>query len=184
MVESVDDCMRDMLSELKKHGIDENTLIIFTSDNGGLDRNGKPTDNAPCAVERILLRGRHPRAFPRPLAKPKYQQARLRLSGFLDRICFHDHGSNRYDLPKDRPIDGLSLGKHLESGGKKSPNRETLHLAFPSLPSCPGPPIPLSAETVISNSSKFWEGIYELYDLDKDLGEKTKNMAETMPDKV
>ena len=36
MVESIDDCMRDMLAELKKHGIDENTMIIFTSDNGGL----------------------------------------------------------------------------------------------------------------------------------------------------
>ena len=43
MVESIDDCMRDMLAELKKHGLDENTLIIFTSDNGGLDRNGSPT---------------------------------------------------------------------------------------------------------------------------------------------
>ena len=47
MVESIDDCMRDMLAELKKHGIDKNTLIIFTSDNGGLDRNGSPTENAP-----------------------------------------------------------------------------------------------------------------------------------------
>ena len=39
MVESIDDCMRDMLAELTKHGLDENTLIVFTSDNGGLDRN-------------------------------------------------------------------------------------------------------------------------------------------------
>ena len=47
MVESIDDCMQDILAELKKYKIDENTLIIFTSDNGGLDRNGKPTENAP-----------------------------------------------------------------------------------------------------------------------------------------
>ena len=47
MVESIDDCMRDMLAELKKHGLDNNTMIIFTSDNGGLDRNGSPTENAP-----------------------------------------------------------------------------------------------------------------------------------------
>jgi hypothetical protein len=30
---------------------------------------------------------------------------------------------------------------------------------------------------------KFWEGIYELYDLEKDLGETT-NLADSMPDKV
>ena len=52
MVESIDDCMRDMLAELKKNGIDKNTLIIFTSDNGGLDRNGSPTENAPYEVEK------------------------------------------------------------------------------------------------------------------------------------
>ena len=53
MVESIDDCMRDMLAELTKHGLDENTLIIFTSDNGGLDRNGNPTENAPLEAEKV-----------------------------------------------------------------------------------------------------------------------------------
>lgn len=27
--------------------LDDDTVILFTSDNGGLDRDGNPTDNAP-----------------------------------------------------------------------------------------------------------------------------------------
>ncbi|MGY8689973.1 MAG: sulfatase-like hydrolase/transferase, partial [Verrucomicrobiales bacterium] len=46
MVESVDDSTGKILSVLKELGLDERTLVIFTSDNGGLDRDGKPTDNA------------------------------------------------------------------------------------------------------------------------------------------
>jgi hypothetical protein len=81
-------------------------------------------------------------------------------------------------LPKDRPIDGLSLANHLNSGGKKSPKRETLIWHFPHYRHAPGP------YSIIRKGDikliKFWEGIYELYDLKNDLGE-TKNLAESKP---
>ena len=44
MVESVDDCAGRIMAALKKHGIADRTMIIFTSDNGGLLG---PTNNAP-----------------------------------------------------------------------------------------------------------------------------------------
>jgi arylsulfatase A-like enzyme len=85
------------------------------------------------------------------------------------------------DLPKNRPIDGLSLQDHLLSGGKKKLGRKDLHWHFPHYRHAPGP------YSIIRRDNwkliKFWEGIYELYDLEKDLGE-TKNLAESMPDKV
>ncbi|MDB6058239.1 MAG: sulfatase [Verrucomicrobiales bacterium] len=48
MVESLDDSIGRVLAKLKELGLDKNTLIIFTSDNGGLST-GKnaPTSNAP-----------------------------------------------------------------------------------------------------------------------------------------
>ena len=82
------------------------------------------------------------------------------------------------DLPKDRPIDGLSLFSHLKSGGKKSPERETLVWHFPHYRHAPGP------YSIIRKGDykliKFWEGIYELYDLKNDLGEEN-NLSDTKP---
>ena len=81
-------------------------------------------------------------------------------------------------LPKDRPIDGLSLTRHLKSGGKNSPERETLIWHFPHYRHAPGP------YSIIRKGDykliKFWEGIYELYDLKNDLGE-ANNLAESKP---
>ncbi len=78
-------------------------------------------------------------------------------------------------LPKDRTIDGLSLNTHLSSGGKKTPKRETLIWHFPHYRHAPGP------YSIIRKGNfkliKFWEGIYELYDLKNDLGE-ANNLAE------
>jgi arylsulfatase A len=47
MVESFDDSTKAILETLEEVGIDDRTVILFTSDNGGLDNGGRPTENAP-----------------------------------------------------------------------------------------------------------------------------------------
>jgi arylsulfatase A-like enzyme len=47
MVEAVDRSLGRVMGTLDRLGVAEHTVIIFTSDNGGLDRSGRPTDNAP-----------------------------------------------------------------------------------------------------------------------------------------
>lgn len=48
MIYSVDENIGKLMDELKKLGIERNTIIIFTSDNGGLSTSeGSPTCNAP-----------------------------------------------------------------------------------------------------------------------------------------
>lgn len=48
MVEAVDRSVGRVHAKLEELGLDDNTLIIFTSDNGGLDRgDGTPTNNRP-----------------------------------------------------------------------------------------------------------------------------------------
>lgn len=50
MIESLDENVGKILDSLDKKGIAENTLIVFTSDNGGLaTAGGSPTCNAPLA---------------------------------------------------------------------------------------------------------------------------------------
>ncbi len=47
MVEAVDQSIGRLRATLKELNLDEHTTIILTSDNGGLDRDGRPTDNTP-----------------------------------------------------------------------------------------------------------------------------------------
>ena len=182
MVESVDDSTREILAVLKELKIDDQTLIIFTSDNGGLDRNNNPTDNAPLRSGkgysyeggiRVPFLVRWPGKVPSgkvsdtPVCSVDLFPTILEVTGT--------------PLPKNRPIDGLSLQDHLLSGGKKPLDRTDLYWHFPHYRHAPGP------YSIIRRDNwkliKFWEGIYELYDLEKDLGE-TKNLADAMPEKV
>src|SRR5690606_28370791 len=48
MVETMDAIIGDILQKIKAAGLDDNTIIVFTSDNGGLSTaEGSPTSNAP-----------------------------------------------------------------------------------------------------------------------------------------
>lgn len=47
MVEAVDQSIGRIRAKLKRLNLHNNTTIILTGDNGGLDRDGRPTDNAP-----------------------------------------------------------------------------------------------------------------------------------------
>jgi arylsulfatase A-like enzyme len=48
MIENLDTNVGRMLDSLEQHGLAENTIVIFTSDNGGLSSaEGSPTTNAP-----------------------------------------------------------------------------------------------------------------------------------------
>src|SRR3546814_2902122 len=47
MIAQLDRRIGDVMTELKRAGIDDNTLVIFTSDNGGAWYNGMPDLNAP-----------------------------------------------------------------------------------------------------------------------------------------
>ncbi len=47
MVQSVDESVGRIVKKLESLKIADRTMIVLTGDNGGLDRGGKPTDNAP-----------------------------------------------------------------------------------------------------------------------------------------
>ena len=49
MIRAVDRSVGRVVQALKDNGIDDNTLIIFTSDNGGANYIGMPTSTNPIA---------------------------------------------------------------------------------------------------------------------------------------
>ncbi len=181
MVQSIDDSTGRILALLEELDLDDNTMIIFTSDNGGLDRNGKPTDNAP-------LRSGKGYAYEGGIRVPLL----ARWPGVIAKGKELDQPASSIDLfptileasgvaqPDDREIDGLSLMEVMKKG-EGSLNRESLVWHFPHYRHDPGP------YSIIRKGKwkliKFWEGIYELYDLEADLGEEN-NLAESKPELV
>ena len=182
MVESIDDSTRQILATLKELEIDKNTLIIFTSDNGGLDRNGSPTENAP-------LRSGKGYAYEGGIRVPFL----VRWPGVIPAGKISDEPVCSIDIfptvveaagakaPSDRIIDGLSLMPHLKSGGTAKLLRDDLLWHFPHYRHAPGP------YSIILQGNhkliKFWGGPFELYDLKEDLGE-ARNLAAAMPKRV
>lgn len=56
MVESVDESLGRIMATLESLGIDDNTIIIFTSDHGGLSNNGSKSQNRNLATSNAPLR--------------------------------------------------------------------------------------------------------------------------------
>jgi arylsulfatase A len=182
MVESVDDSTGAILDLLDELELTKNTLVIFTSDNGGLDHKGSPTENAP------LRSGKgypHEGGIRVPLL--------VRWTGNIPTGITSDMPVSSVDLfptildaasvplPTDREIDGMSLLPHLISGGKAVLDRDEIIWHFPHYRHAPGP------YSIIRKGDwkliKFWVGTYELYDLNKDLSEEN-DLSEKLPDKV
>jgi arylsulfatase A len=180
MVHSVDDAAGKIMAAIDKAGVADRTVIIFTSDNGGLQG---PTNNAPLrsgkgyAYEggiRVPLIIRWP-----GVAKPGTLSAEPVTSVDYFPTILEAAG---VDLPKGREIDGKSLIAHLKSDGKKALDRDAIYWHFPHYRHNPGPYSIIRAGDL--KLIRFWAGpTFELFNLKDDLSEKN-NLATKMPDKV
>ena len=177
MVHSVDDAMGRVLAALEENGVPDRTVVIFTSDNGGLLG---PTDNAP-------LRSGKGYPYEGGIRVPLI----IRWPGVVEAGGISDLPVTSVDYfptvldaigvsqPDDRAIDGVSLVPHLGSQGAMEPSRSDLFWHFPHYR---GDVIPYS---IIRSGDykliKRYEGpTYELYDLAADLGEEN-DLAGDMP---
>ncbi len=171
MVHSVDDATGRLLDTLDRTGLADRTLIVFTGDNGGLDRSGRPTENAP-------LRSGKGFAYEGGLRTPWI----VRWPGVITPGSVSDQPVTSVDLlptiaaavgtrpPADRPIDGLDLGPVFRGG--ELPQR-TLHWHFPHYRHGPGH----DPYSVVRKGDwkliRFYDPPkLELYDLGSDLGEE------------
>jgi arylsulfatase A len=171
MVHSVDDAMGRLLETLDELKLTERTLIIFTGDNGGLDRQGRPTENAP-------LRSGKGYAYEGGIRVPWI----VRWPGVTRPGSVSNEPISSIDLlptvaaalgtrpPADRPIDGIDLRPALD--GRFLPDR-SLYWHFPHYRHGPGH----DPYSIIRDGD--WKLIkfhdppkVELYNLAEDLGER------------
>ena len=182
MVHSVDDAMGRLLETLDRTGLTDRTLIVFTGDNGGLDRQGRPTENAP-------LRSGKGYAYEGGLRTPWI----VRWPGVTEAGAVSKEPIASIDLlptiaaavgtrpPADRAIDGIDLGPALR-GGKLSERALVWH--FPHYRHGPGH----DPYSVIRQGDwkliRFYDPAKtELYNLADDLGE-TNDLAGSMQAKA
>jgi arylsulfatase A-like enzyme len=180
MIESVDDAVGAICSVLDELNLTEKTIVIFTSDNGGLSG---VTNNVPLRAGKghpyeggirvpAIIR------WPSVIKSGAVSNEPITSVDYFPTIC----EVAGVPLPRDRAIDGVSLVKHLKSGGTSKLSRDTIFWHFPHYR---GGIVPYS---IIRAGDwkliKRYEGkTFELFNLKVDLSEKNE-LSEKMPDKV
>ena len=182
MIESLDESIGRILDALDESGQADNTLIVFTSDNGRLATSeGSPTCNAPLAEgkgwmyeggTREPLMVRWPGTIEAgstcsvPVSSPDFYPTLLELAG-LDPI-------------PQQHCDGMSFAPLLR--GETSLKRDGIFWHYPHYGNQGGTP----GSSVRAGDYKliefFDDGRLELYNLRGDIGEE-KNLAEREPEK-
>jgi arylsulfatase A-like enzyme len=182
MVHSVDQSVGRVLAALDEAGIAGRTLVIFTSDNGGLLG---PTHNAPLRSGKgYPYEGgiRVPFIVRWPGVVPAATVSHAVTTGIdvLPTVA----SATGLALPLDRQIDGVSLLAHLRSGATTPIDRRALYWHFPHYRN--GHEIP-PYSIVRSGDWKLirWseEPRFELYNLRDDLSE-ARDLAAAMPERV
>ena len=195
MIASVDESVGRVVATLDKLGLTDNTLIIFSSDNGGvggyeaagLSRNGV-TDNAPLKGGKgMLYEGgiRVPYVFNWKGKIPPGEVNNTPIMGIDIYPTFVELA--HAEAPADYPLDGVSLMPVL-TGTQKTLDRSGLAWHFPGyLGFGEGEWRTLPVAAVRFGDWKllefFEDGRQELYNLKDDIGEK-HNLAADTPDKV
>ncbi len=180
MVESVDDAVGGIMDVLDELGLRDNTIVIFTSDNGGLIG---PTSNKPLRSgkgfpyeggirEPVIVR------WPKAVKAGTISHEPVTSVDYMPTIC----EAAGVSLPSHRDIDGVSLLGHLKSGGRRKLDRQAIYWHFPHYR---GSVVPYS---IIRAGDwklikRYESKTFELFNLKDDLSE-TNELSERMPEKV
>lgn len=180
MIQSVDDAVGRILDKLEKLKIDDNTIIIFMSDNGGLLG---PTDNTP-------LRGGKSQAYEGGIREPmiikwtNVIQAGAVCSEPVISTDFYPTILEMADLPlkPQQHRDGVSLVPLLKQTGTL--DREAIYWHYPHYHiNNPYGPFGAIRKGVWKLIEYFENMSVELYNLNDDLGEQN-NLVATNPAKA
>lgn len=186
MVKSLDDSVGRVLDHLKKRGLEQNTLLIFTSDNGGYIGTEKAqtmpvTSNAPLRSGKgALYEGgiRVPLIVRWPSVTPEAAECRQPVI-LMD--LYHTLAATVPGEKPNEPTDGVDLKDLLQNPGNAI-NRGALYFHYPHYY-----PTTTPVSAVRAGDWKLLEyledGRLELYNLRDDLSEKN-DLAAQMPDKA
>ena len=170
MVEALDKAVGQIVQTLKDKGLYENTLIVFTSDNGGLSTaEGSPTSNMPLRGGKgYMYEGgiRVPFIAKIPNHKSNHSESDLAVSGIdLFPTIAAFAGVN---LPQNNSIDGKNIVALLD---QKKPTERTLFWHYPHYGNQGGGPVSCIMEGNMKLIYWYDSQKYELFDIGNDLGE-------------
>lgn len=179
MVESVDTGVGRIVDALDQAGLAERTLVVFTSDNGGLLG---ATNNAPLRSgkgypyeggirEPLIMRWPHRVPAGSTCAEP------VLSVDFLPTIC----QAAGVGPPADRPIDGRSLMPLWE--GTTTLERDAIFWHFPHYRGKDIVPYSIIRAGDWKLIKRYEGKSYELFNLRADIGEMN-DLSESMPEKV
>ena len=176
MIEAVDQNVGRLLAHLERQQLADNTLVVFTSDNGGTPQYVAPLNGSkgalyeggirvPCAVwwQGIENPGR---TCDVPVLSMDFFPTLAELSGAK--------------LPAQQPVDGVSLIPILERSGDL--NREAVYWHFPCYIGRGEPCSAVRADDW-KLIQKFEDQSVELFNLHDDPGE-SRNLAQANPEKT
>lgn len=181
MVESVDDALGRIRKVIRELGIEKNTLIIFTSDNGGLLME-QATDNAPLRLGKGYPYEGGIR-IPAIFCWPGHYRAGISLDvpvismDLLPTLC----RLAGVELPAENLVDGADLTSLLKGG--PPPAREKLFWHFPHYRSGDIKPYSIIRQGDWKLIKRYEGEPPELYNLKEDLSE-SHDLASDRPDLV
>ncbi|MEM9718817.1 MAG: sulfatase [Bacteroidota bacterium] len=186
MIETMDDNIGKLLAKLKEMGLEENTVVFFTSDNGGLSTSeGSNTTNAPLrAGKGWLYEGgiREPLIvkWPKEVAKGYVCSEPVTSTDFFPTML----DLSGLDLLPSQHVDGKSF-RPLFEVSKSGPDweRGPLYWHYPHHSNQGGKPGGVIREGEWKLIEFYEEQTVELYNLSQDVGE-TNNLAKTQPEKA
>ncbi|RPI28454.1 MAG: sulfatase [Acidobacteria bacterium] len=181
MMESLDQAVGRVLSALDEAGLSENTLVVFTSDNGG--RLGS-TSNAPLRSgkgypyeggirEPLVLR------WPGVIQAGTTSAAPVCSIDFFPTFC----AATGTPLPSDRAIDGISLLDHLRLVEAAPLRRPALYWHFPHYRNPDIVPFSVIRAGYWKLIKRYEGKKFELFHLEDDPYEQY-DLSEQAPDKV
>ena len=177
LIENMDDAVGVVMNSLKELGLEENTIVIFTSDNGGVaSGDAYSTTNLP-------LRGGKGYQWEGGIREPYFIQVPwLENNGVKN--SYPVTGTDFYptildlaniDLMPQQHVDGVSLKPLLE--GKTLPGRP-LYWHYPHYGNQGGEPSSILRENEWKLIHYWEDGRNELYNLESDPGELTDESGE------
>jgi arylsulfatase A-like enzyme len=180
MVEAMDEAVGKVLTALDKAGVAENTMVFFTSDNGGLSTSeGSPTSNLP-------LRGGKGWVYEGGIREPwiiRYPSVTKPGSVSSQMICSIDllpTVASIVGFKFKHKVDGIDLTPALK--GQKL-NRDALYWHYPHYSNqggIPGGAVRIADFKLFEN---YENGEVSLYNLKKDIGE-SKDLSSSEPKRV
>jgi len=180
MVEAMDEAVGTVLDQLDASGVTDNTIVVFTSDNGGLSTSeGSPTSNLP-------LRGGKGWVYEGGIREPwiiRYPGVTKAGSVSEELICSIDlfpTVAAAAGIEIDHLVDGIDLTSALR--GEKL-GRQSLYWHYPHYSNQGGIPGGAIREGKYKLFERYEDGRAHLYDLKNDIGEK-KDLASEKPELV